>query len=121
MKRTNAAALSLSIGLALASCGKPADGTGAAGSRPPVAVETAKAATTELEESVAVVGTLEARNEAEVKSEYSGTVAEVWRGAYDDPALLARLEDYAQAVTFEFENVPPAALERLARTRPVWP
>ena len=46
MKRTNAAALSLSIGLALASCGKPADGTGAAGSRPPVAVETAKAATT---------------------------------------------------------------------------
>ncbi len=78
MKRTNAAALSLSIGLALASCGKPADGTGAAGSRPPVAVETAKAATTELEESVAVVGTLEARNEAEVKSEYSGTVAEVF-------------------------------------------
>lgn len=51
----------------------------------------------------------------------AGTVAEVWRGAYDDPALLARMERTAEAVTFEFENVPPAALERLARTRPVWP
>jgi len=51
----------------------------------------------------------------------AATVAEVWRGAYDDPALLARLEVAAEAVTFEFENVPPAALERLAQRRPVWP
>lgn len=51
----------------------------------------------------------------------AATVAEVWRGAYDDPALLGRMEDAAERITFEFENVPPSSLEALARRRPVWP
>jgi 5-(carboxyamino)imidazole ribonucleotide synthase len=33
--------------------------------------------------------------------------------AYDDPAGLARLAELAGVVTFEFENVPAAAVERL--------
>ncbi len=42
-----------------AGCGKPADGmTSDGGGRPPVAVETAKAATSEVEQAVDVVGTL---------------------------------------------------------------
>jgi 5-(carboxyamino)imidazole ribonucleotide synthase len=40
-------------------------------------------------------------------------------GAYDDPASLARLVDGADAVTYEFENVPADALRALAR--PVLP
>ena len=78
MKRQIAAVLTLALGLTLAGCGKPADGKDASGARPPVAVETATATPSELEEAVDVVGTLAARSEAEVKSEYSGTVAEVF-------------------------------------------
>jgi 5-(carboxyamino)imidazole ribonucleotide synthase len=51
----------------------------------------------------------------------AATVAEVWRGAYDDTALLDRMAEGASAVTFEFENVPPESLARLAEQRPVWP
>ena len=40
---------------------------------------------------------------------------------YDDPAGLAQLAQLAQAITTEFENVPAAALEQLARLRPVAP
>ncbi len=36
-------------------------------------------------------------------------VGEVIRGAYDDPAALARLIDGADVVTYEFENVPADA------------
>ena len=43
-----------------------------------MAVETTKAAASELEEAVEVVGTLTARSEADVKTEYSGTVVEVF-------------------------------------------
>ena len=35
-------------------------------------------------------------------------------GAYDDPQALKALADLADVVTFEFENVPAAAVERLA-------
>jgi 5-(carboxyamino)imidazole ribonucleotide synthase len=35
-------------------------------------------------------------------------------GAYDDPQALKALADLAQVITFEFENVPAAAVERLA-------
>jgi RND family efflux transporter MFP subunit len=78
MNRSIAAALPLVFLLATAGCGKPADGkTSTEGSRPPVAVETAKASTAEIEEAVEVVGTLTARSEADVKTEYSGTVAEI--------------------------------------------
>ena len=79
MNRRLAAALPLFLLLAAPGCGKTADGKGSpGGQRPPVAVETAKAATAEIEEAVEVVGTLTARNEADVKTEYSGTVAEVY-------------------------------------------
>lgn len=64
--------------LAATGCGKSADGQTPADGRPPVAVETAKAATSTVEEAVEVVGTLTARSEADVKTEYSGTVAEVF-------------------------------------------
>ena len=40
---------------------------------------------------------------------------------YDDPAGLAQLAQLAHAITTEFENVPAAALEQLARLRPVAP
>ena len=41
--------------------------------------------------------------------------------AYDDPPGLAQLAQLAHAITTEFENVPAAALEQLARLRPVAP
>ena len=40
--------------------------------------------------------------------------AHVLTAAYDDEAALARLADLAQVITFEFENVPAAALAYLA-------
>jgi 5-(carboxyamino)imidazole ribonucleotide synthase len=43
------------------------------------------------------------------------------RADYTDPAALAELAGLAQAITTEFENVPAAALEQLARIRPVSP
>jgi 5-(carboxyamino)imidazole ribonucleotide synthase len=39
----------------------------------------------------------------------AGQVGELVVGAYDDPALLAKLAAGADAVTFEFENVPVVA------------
>jgi 5-(carboxyamino)imidazole ribonucleotide synthase len=43
----------------------------------------------------------------------AGEVGELLIGAYDDPGLLDALADGADAVTFEFENVPVAAAERI--------
>ncbi len=40
-------------------------------------------------------------------------VGELLVGAYDEPALLDRLADGADAVTYEFENVPVAAARRV--------
>ena len=78
-RTTPALLLAASLSLTLAGCGKTADGKASpGGGRPPVAVETAKAVAADLEEAVDVVGTLAARSEAEVKTEYSGTVAEVF-------------------------------------------
>ncbi|HRF47845.1 MAG TPA: 5-(carboxyamino)imidazole ribonucleotide synthase [Anaerolineales bacterium] len=48
-------------------------------------------------------------------------VAEVIGADYDDPDGLARLAHGAAAVTFEFENVPAAAVDGLARLTPVFP
>jgi 5-(carboxyamino)imidazole ribonucleotide synthase len=39
--------------------------------------------------------------------------ARVIEGAYDDPDALARLAEVADVVTYEFENVPAASVERL--------
>lgn len=47
------------------------------GIRPPVAVDTALAAPADFTESLEVVGTLAPRYEADIKSEYTGTVTEV--------------------------------------------
>ena len=66
-RSTTAFLLITAFSLTLPGCGKPADGKTGAESRPPLAVETAKAAPSDLEESVEVVGTLTARSEAEVK------------------------------------------------------
>lgn len=41
--------------------------------------------------------------------------------AYDDPAALAELASRCDIVTYEFENVPVAAAETLARSVPVYP
>ena len=41
--------------------------------------------------------------------------------AYDDAAALSELAGQADVVTYEFENVPVGAAERLARTVPVYP
>jgi len=76
-------ALSLFVPLALVivavGCSRSADGKGAdAAGQLPVPVETTHLAATTLEESIEVVGTLAARNAAEVKTEYSGTIAEIY-------------------------------------------
>jgi 5-(carboxyamino)imidazole ribonucleotide synthase len=43
----------------------------------------------------------------------AGEVGELLVGAYDDPELLDRLADGADAVTYEFENVPVEAARRV--------
>jgi 5-(carboxyamino)imidazole ribonucleotide synthase len=43
----------------------------------------------------------------------AGDVGELLTGAYDDPGLLDRLADGADAVTYEFENVPVEAARRV--------
>ncbi len=43
----------------------------------------------------------------------AGEVGELIVGAYDDPDLLDRLADGAAAVTYEFENVPVEAAQRV--------
>lgn len=43
----------------------------------------------------------------------AGDVGELLVGPYDDPALLDRLADGADAVTYEFENVPVEAARRV--------
>jgi 5-(carboxyamino)imidazole ribonucleotide synthase len=50
-----------------------------------------------------------------------GQVAPIVTGAFDDPRSLERLAAEVDLVTYEFENVPVAALEKVAATRPVWP
>ncbi len=60
---------------ASAGCASRKDGTESG--KPPAAVDTVKVVPQELQETVEVVGTLEAKNDASVKSEYSGVVSEV--------------------------------------------
>ena len=52
----------------------------------------------------------------------TGSIAEAHLQAdYEDPAALAQLLERCQAVTTEFENVPAAALARVAERLPVHP
>lgn len=48
-------------------------------------------------------------------------VGRVVVGAYDDPRALEELARGADVVTYEFENVPAASVERLAHDVPVFP
>ena len=50
-----------------------------------------------------------------------GQVAPIITGAFDDPRSLERLAADVDLVTYEFENVPVAALQKVAATHPVWP
>ena len=51
----------------------------------------------------------------------AGRVAQQLVGHYDDPALLQKLSEQADVVTFDFENVPAAAIEELAKKVAVYP
>jgi 5-(carboxyamino)imidazole ribonucleotide synthase len=51
----------------------------------------------------------------------AGRVCELVVGEYDDPEALARLSDGADVVTYEFENVPVAAVRSVAQRVPVLP
>ena len=62
--------------LPAAACSR-ANGKGAAAARPAVAVEVAPVVSGDLKESIEVVGTLTPKFQAEVKTEYSGTVTDV--------------------------------------------
>ena len=48
-------------------------------------------------------------------------VTEHLSAAYDDPAAIARIIEFADVVTYEFENVPVATTEALAEHAPVRP
>lgn len=114
---TTAVLTTLLLALAASGCGKPADGktaASAAAGRAPVAVETAKAAPVTFTESVEVVGSLVASREAEVKTEYSGIVAEVlvtqWvRVARGTP--LARLDTREAVASAEAAKASMAQAE----------
>ena len=51
----------------------------------------------------------------------AGEVADLIEGAYDEPQALDQLADWAEVVTFDFENVPAVAAERLAGRTAVHP
>lgn len=51
----------------------------------------------------------------------AGQVAELAVGSFKDEAALAEFADGLDLITFEFENVPLAAAEFLARRKPFWP
>jgi len=48
-------------------------------------------------------------------------VGECIQGAYDDPAKLRELAEAVDVISFEFENVPVAAVEPIARLKPFYP
>lgn len=48
-------------------------------------------------------------------------VTEHLAAAYDDQAAIARLAEFADVITYEFENVPVATTEALAKHAPVRP
>jgi 5-(carboxyamino)imidazole ribonucleotide synthase len=50
-----------------------------------------------------------------------GQVGPIITGAFDDPASLERLAAETDLVTYEFENVPVAALATVAKSRPCHP
>ena len=76
------------------SCTKSSANDGAA-ERPAVAVEATLVAPSDIEDTIAVVGTLTAKFEGEVKAEYSGTITDVYVTAWvpvKKGTLLARFD-----------------------------
>lgn len=51
----------------------------------------------------------------------AGQVAGLIQGAYDDPLALAELAEWADVITFDFENVPAAAAQALTQQTTVYP
>jgi len=51
----------------------------------------------------------------------AATLGEHLCGAYDDEALLARMAEKCDVVTYEFENVPESSIEYLSQRVPVYP
>ena len=51
----------------------------------------------------------------------AGRVTEHVSAPYDDPAAIARLAEFADVITYEFENVPVATTEELSKHAPVRP
>ena len=51
----------------------------------------------------------------------AGAAGELIVAGYDDPAALQRFADGLDLVTYEFENIPLEAVERLAHGAPVYP
>lgn len=76
--RTTALILALVTIAAAAACSKKADPQPMEVGRPPVAVGVAPVTLADLQESVDVVGTLEAKFSADVKSEVTGVVTDVY-------------------------------------------
>lgn len=90
-----AATATLILALAVSGCSKSGEGKDALGGKPAVAVEVASAAPTTLTQAIDVVGTLEPKFFADVKSEFTAVVAEVYVTQWvhvDKGAPLARLD-----------------------------
>lgn len=78
MTKGAAAVMAMAALVVLGGCGREAKGTGQdRAARPTVAVDVTVAAADSLVETVPVVGALEPKRQAEVRSEVSGTVSEV--------------------------------------------
>lgn len=79
MKRTLVSTFGiLVLALAAADCSSPGEGKEAQGGKPPVAVEVTPAVTTELAQSIDVVGSLAPKFTANIKSEFTAVVREVY-------------------------------------------
>jgi RND family efflux transporter MFP subunit len=116
--------------LVIAGCSTPGEKKAEAareGSRPAVAVEVAKVVTADLEERIDVVGSLAPKFEADVKSEYSGVVTEVYVTEWvrvKKGTLLAKLDtreisaavEAARAALVQAEVAENKATREYART-----
>ncbi|TAM47430.1 MAG: efflux RND transporter periplasmic adaptor subunit [Acidobacteria bacterium] len=90
-----AATATLTLALAVSGCSKSGEGKDAVGGKPAVAVEVASVAPTTLTQAIDVVGTLEPKYFADVKSEFTAVVTEVYVTQWvhvDKGAPLARLD-----------------------------
>ncbi len=98
MNRSLLQAATFSLGIFLLGCSAQGDDPGPnqkATEKPPVAVEVAKVAASEIREGIQVVGSLSPKFETDVRSEYTGIVSEVFVAEWvwvKKGAPLARLD-----------------------------